>query len=229
MDVRELQRELLAAGEDPGAADGAYGPKTRAALASALTGDPARLTAHDIAEVAANLGLTPAHVGAVCDVESRGAGFDPATRRPIILYEPHIFHRRTGGKWSAGHPTVSYEKWRTRPYPPTQGGRYDQLLTAAGLDPDAAPSSASWGLFQIMGFNAEACGLKTPFAFALAMASSERKQLDAFSAFVRSQGLLDELKRQDWAGFASRYNGPGYEANGYHTKLAAAFKRRGGQ
>jgi hypothetical protein len=57
------------------------------------------------------------------------------------------------------------------------------------------------------------------------LARSEKDQLDAFIGFVRSNGLADELQRLDWAGFASRYNGPGYAANRYDTKMAEAYAR----
>ena len=33
------------------------------------------------------------------------------------------------------------------------------------------------------------------------------------------------LRRKDWTGFARGYNGPGYEANRYHEKLASAHAR----
>jgi hypothetical protein len=42
--------------------------------------------------------------------------------------------------------------------------------------------------------------------------------------FIEHNGLMDELRRGDWRGFARRYNGSGYAANSYDTKLAAAAK-----
>ena len=56
-------------------------------------------------------------------------------------------------------------------------------------------------------------------------ARSEKDQLEAFEGFVRANGLADELQRKDWAGFASRYNGPGYAANQYDVKMAEAYAR----
>ena len=47
----------------------------------------------------------------------------------------------------------------------------------------------------------------------------------AFAAFVRANNLADELQRRDWAGFASRYNGPGYAANRYDQRMAEAYAR----
>jgi hypothetical protein len=37
------------------------------------------------------------------------------------------------------------------------------------------------------------------------------------------------LKKQDWAAFAKAYNGPGYKANKYDTKLAEAYQHFSGQ
>jgi hypothetical protein len=33
---------------------------------------------------------------------------------------------------------------------------------------------------------------------------------------------MDDLRRGDWRGFAKGYNGPAYEQNDYHNKLARA-------
>jgi hypothetical protein len=46
--------------------------------------------------------------------------------------------------------------------------------------------------------------------------------LAAFEAFVRSNGILDELQRKDWAGFAKVYNGPG-QVETYSKLLSDAY------
>ncbi len=188
-------------------------------------GDPRPYARADVVDAADALGVTEAHVKAVLAVESRGRGFDPTTKRPIILYEPHVFHRETDGKWSSRFGGVSYEDWGHKPYPHTQDGRYGQLIYAMGLDEKAALRATSWGLGQIMGFNHEACGFKTVAQFVDAMVKSERDQLLAFARLLRTWGLGEKLKRGDWAGFARKYNGPGYKTNRYDEKLEAAYKR----
>jgi hypothetical protein len=159
-------------------------------------------------------------------VESAGRGFHPVSRLPIILFEPHVFHRETGGKWSAAAQIFSYERWGQKPYPKTQAGRYEQLFLACTADPGAALRSASWGLFQIMGFNRAACGFNSVWDFAKAHGHSERAQLLAFASYVEHAGLADELREHRWADFARRYNGPAYATHGYDQKLKAAFARR---
>ena len=93
------------------------------------------------------------------------------------------------------------------------------------LDGQAALESASWGRFQIMGFNFAACGYKSVMAFVRAMYESEGKQLDAFVAFIRHANLTAALREKRWADFARGYNGPGYAANSYDQKLQAAYEK----
>lgn len=255
MSIRKVQEKLKAAGFDPGPADGKWGPRTEAALDAALalaqggrgqsfeivvggggtggTGGgslPApltpvkRLTAADIAEAAAQLEVTPAHVKAVLEVECRGEGLAD-DGRPIILFEPHVFSRETGGRFDASHPDLSYPQWGARPYPATQAARWDQLGRAIQLNPTSALRSASWGLAQIMGFNHAAAGHASIDGFVAAMYRSERAQLDAFVALLLGWNLDDALRDAKWSVFALKYNGPGYAKHGYHTKLTAAYAR----
>ena len=93
------------------------------------------------------------------------------------------------------------------------------------LDREAALKSASWGRFQIMGFNHASAGHATIQTFIDAMFKSESAHLDAFVAFLQSTGLNDALKKKDWAKFARGYNGPDYAANKYDTKLEDAYNK----
>jgi len=187
-------------------------------------GPAKRLTDADIQEAATMLMVTPAKIRAVLEVESRGQGFGP-DGRPIILFEPHVFSRLTAHRFDATHGGVSYPKWGQKPYKKTQAERYDQLIYAMNLDREAALKSASWGLFQIMGFNHSVCGFTTVAEFVDSMCEGEREHLLAFVAFVVSNKLDDELRDGRWAEFAERYNGPAYATHGYHTKLAAAHEK----
>lgn len=177
------------------------------------------LTTADFARAAAALGCSVAAIRAVCSVEAPGGGFLPSGQ-PTILFERHQFSRRTGGKFDAQAPDISN---------PKRGGylggeaEHGRLQKASALDRTAALESASWGKFQIMGFNAAAAGFPTLQAFINAMYDSEGAQLDAFVAFVKGQGLADELRDLRWADFARRFNGVDFAANHYDTKLAAAY------
>lgn len=190
---------------------------------------PPALGPSDIAEAARRLRTEPARIGAVIAVESSGRGFHPATGRPMILFEPHVFHRETDGRHARARPDLSYARWGARAYPGTQAERWRQLADAAVLDERAALRSTSWGLFQIMGFNHLACGFTTVEAFTRAQALSERDQLLAFTAFLRSRGLDAALREGRWADFARGYNGPAYARHGYDRRLKAAYAEAAGQ
>lgn len=188
-----------------------------------------RLTDADFARAAVALGVDEPAIRAVTEVESLGSGFLP-TGEPKILFERHLFHHYTGGRYDRAFPDISA---------PTAGGygaaerQHQRLDRAARLDRDAALKSASWGLFQVLGGNHFAAGHATLQAFVNAMYAGESQHLDAFVAFVRAHTAMHEaLQGHDWAGFARRYNGPAYARNEYDTRLAAAYARhnkRGGR
>lgn len=161
-------------------------------------------------------------IHAFAEVEASGAGFFHG--EPKILFEPHVFSRLSHGTFDASHPLLSYPKWGARPYPPTQDGRYAQLLEAVGLDPWAGFCAASYGKFQILGSNFGACGFDTPWAFAFSQAYDEPSQLKAFEAFIRSTGIDKLLRASLWAAAARAYNGPAYLKNRYDVKLAQAAR-----
>lgn len=190
-------------------------------LASLVAKNAAPLTTSEIRAAAERMRCEEAAIRAVLKVESRGNGFSP-DGRPIILFEPHIFSKQTARRFDTSHPNISYKSWGAKPYPGTQNGRYQQLEEAFALDPEAAVSAASWGLFQILGLNHKACGFPTATGFVADMAQSEARMLAAFEAFVRANNILDELQRKDWAGFARVYNGPG-QVEKYSKLLANAY------
>jgi N-acetylmuramidase len=100
--------------------------------------------------------------------------------------------------------------------------QYARLEEAIACDRLAALESASWGLGQIMGFNAGLAGVRDAEELVLQMVQGENEQLLAMARFMRASGMHLPLQRRDWTGFASRYNGPSFAKNSYHEKLAAA-------
>lgn len=180
------------------------------------------LKEQDFAEAAASLNCEVAAVKAVCQVEAPRGGFNP-DGSPVTLFEGHKFYKFTDGLHSIDAPDLCYPKWTRAHYGRTWQAEQDRLQRAIALNREAALKSASWGRFQIMGFNHIMCGFDDVESFVAAMAQSERAQLQAFIAYVRAAGLAPALRRRDWAGFAAGYNGPGYEANDYDGKLAMAY------
>ena len=179
------------------------------------------LTHEDYVRAAAVLGVQVAVIKAVAAVEAPRGGF-LASGEPTILYERHIFSRLTGGKYDNKWPSISNR------IPGGYIGGYAEhlrLQRAVELDRDAALQSASWGKFQIMGFNYAACGCKTLQEFINLVYRSEQAQLGLFINFLRSQGLVKYSKALDFTGFARRYNGPAYARYSYDVKLRAAYRR----
>lgn len=182
------------------------------------------LTRQDFIDDAAKIGCEVEAVMAVAAVESKGGGFDPEGF-PKTLFEGHWFHKLTKGKFTATHPTLSYPKWTRVHYGRTWQEEKARLQAACALDRSAALMSASWGMFQIMGFNHTICGYKTVQSFVNDMCKSEDAQLGVFTGFILNSGLADELRDKRWADFARLYNGPEFAVNKYDQKLAAAYAK----
>ncbi len=192
-------------------------------LTSLRKQEAAQLNRADFEAIAARLNCEWEAVAAVAEVESGPLGGFAPDGRPVILFERHLFSRKTSSRYDAAHPRVSNRT--PGGYPRSQDERWAQLAEAYALDPEAALQSASYGRFQVLGQNYTNLGLPNAHQYVAKVARSERDQLEAFEGFVRANGLVDELQRKDWTGFASRYNGPGYAANQYDTKMAQAYAR----
>jgi len=183
-----------------------------------------RLNDVDIARTALLIGAGEDEIRAVIEVETSGGGFD-SQGRPKMLFEPHVFWRELGQgpkRTTAEAQGLAYPKWGTKPYP---ADSYSRLATAIKIDANAALRSASWGLGQILGSNHRAAGYASAGDMVEAFCDSEKAGLEAMVRFIESEALDDDLRRHDWSGFARGYNGAGYAHHGYHTKLAAAYRR----
>ena len=213
--------------------DGVAGPKTLAALAGRDTSK--LLKRKDLQQAADRLGVPLASVMAVNQVESRGEGF-ASNGRPVILFERHVMFERLQANGlseaeadalAAKHPALVNRK---------AGGyvggtaEHQRLAQAAQIHYAAALESASWGLFQIMGYHWQRLGYFDAQHFADTMALSEAAQLDAFVSFIETDTALHKaLKGKKWAEFARRYNGPAYGRNLYDVRLARAYAQFAGE
>ena len=182
------------------------------------------LTEQDFIDAAALLGCEVAAVKAVAEVEAPRGGFWPDDS-PVTLFEGHWFHRYTNGIYDASYHAISYSKWTRKWYGKTWREEQARLYAAVQLDRHAAYLSASWGKFQVMGFNFAIVGFATVESFVDAMRVSEGEHLEAFCAYVKHELLDDELREHRWDDFARRYNGPEYQKNDYAGKLARAYER----
>ncbi|TDR76574.1 putative peptidoglycan binding protein [Paludibacterium purpuratum] len=180
------------------------------------------LTEDGLTQVITTLEINRAAFWAVLQVESSGFGFLP-DRRPKILFERHIFHRESQGRFSKAFPDISN---------PQHGGysrgasEYERLQRAIALDREAALKSASWGIAQIMGFNYAIVGFTCVEDMVQRMVEGgEDRQIMAMAKFIQHNQLVDALRQDDWPRFARGYNGANYARNRYDEKLADAYAK----
>lgn len=208
-------------------ADGIAGEKTLSTLRSGKA-DPRLLKHVDISAAAEALDVEIGCVLAVNEVESVGHGF-LSDGRPKILYERHVMYKRlelTG--LNAADLADKFPNIVNQARGGYAGGtaEHARLNTAIGIHPQCAVESASWGLFQIMGYHWEPLGYANADEFVAAMKRSENDHLEAFVRLIKADSALHKaLKSRKWAEFARIYNGAAYKENCYDAKLAAAFTR----
>ena len=148
-------------------------------------GDGLPLTASGLDAAAVALGAGLEEVWSVIRVETRGWGF-LADRRPQILYERHVFNRLTHGKFRSTAPGISS---------PKAGGylggskEYDRLTQALALDREAALSSTSWGIGQVMGFHSAELGFDDVEQMITEIMISEDRQLAVMARFITGHNL----------------------------------------
>lgn len=247
--VKYLQRILRSLGYSEILVDGDFGPRTDAAIRNyqikgnlvvdgivgpntwvSLEKNNMSLSLSDYQRCSSLLGVPVAAIKAVQEVETAGRGGFLDKDRPVILFEGHIFwdrlqkHGLDPNDYVTSNGDILYKKWTKAHY---LGGtkEYYRLERAEKIHHLAALESASWGMFQIMGFNYSACDCRGVEEFVNEMSQSEGRQLDLFCQFIKHNGWDKYLRNLEWAEFAKRYNGPGYRENKYDEKLEKAFKK----
>lgn len=168
---------------------------------------------------------------AVAAVEAGQHGAFLATEEPVILFERHLFHRLTQGRFD-GALASGVRAETALISAPSPGGygavseQHAKLRAAVALARDPALRSCSWGLFQILGLNHQNAGYPQLARFITAMYRSADDHLRALVQFIRADGrLVDAIREHDWAAFAFAYNGPQYARHGYDRRMAEAFAK----
>lgn len=182
-----------------------------------------KLTDADFKRVSEELGVEVAAIKAVVSIEA-GAQMQGfwAPGVPVINFDNTMFARykskaqsKAGAKGEsvpAGLTGYAKREWTL-------------LINARKQNADGANMGTFWGMFQIGGFNYKVCGCESVNEFVKLMSYSEAEQLELFAAFIINTGMLVDLKAKNWSGFARKYNGASYARRGYHTKMAAAYKK----
>lgn len=223
-------------------ADGIAGPATLAKFAvPALTPSGAAqgvLTKDDFINAGKLLGCHPGMVEALALKETHGKAFLP-DGRPTILFERHQFYKRLPIVRKAGQTQASLIAIRDQAVKndgdicsSVRGGykggaaEYDRLARAQKYSDTAALESASWGQFQVMGFNAVAIGYPSVQEFVRLMYQGIDQHLIALVRFIlATPKALKGIREQNFAMLAGAYNGPAYAENKYDTDLQKYFNQ----
>ncbi len=171
--------------------------------------------------------LSPAAVKAVVKVESNGRGFrrDGSLK---ILFEGHIFWKElinvelNPNEYVRGNEDIVFKSFTRRFYATSL--QEERFRKAKAIHTQAALKSASYGMFQVMGFNYKTAGFDSVEAFMASLEVSEVNHLEAFFNFVKNtNGCFEALQNKDWATFARIYNGSAYKTNKYDEKMETEY------
>lgn len=168
-------------------------------------------------------------------------GVEVAAIKAVVLIEAG---KQMKGFYAPGVPVVNFDRSMYRAYaskarnkagdknakvPAGLSGyalrEWTQLVNARRKNSDGANMGTFWGMFQIGGFNYRLCGCSDVNEFVRIMSESEFSQLELFARFITNSGMLNDLRNKNWAGFARKYNGASYARRGYHTRMAAAYRK----
>jgi hypothetical protein len=182
-----------------------------------------------VAAAAGEVGVDPAALLAVAEVESGGKAFAlvEGRREPVIRFEAHYFDRRLAGEKRdlARRAGLASPKFGGVVNPRSQAARWRMLERAAAIDRKAACESTSWGLGQIMGAHWVWLGYPGIEALVGEARDGAAGQAKLMARYIEKAGLAEALRERDWEKFARGYNGPKYRRNAYHLKIRAAYER----
>lgn len=189
-----------------------------------------RQTATEIEKAAREFGLEPAALLAIAEIESAGQVFAKIDGRnePLIRFEGHYFDRRLSGaaQERARAEGLAAPDAGAVANPRAQAARWQILERAADIDHRAAYESTSWGLGQVMGAHWQWLGFDDVNALVTEARSGAAGQARLMARYLDKAGLTSALNDHDWEAIGHGYNGPGFRKNGYHLKLAEAYKRQ---
>jgi hypothetical protein len=175
------------------------------------------------------LRIEPGVAVAVIATESSGNGFQNG--RLIIRFENHYFWRLWGkdnpDKFRRHFRFNEAEPWKEHQFCPaqnaawqnfhgTQNSEWAVFTKARSFNDDAAKSSISMGLPQIMGANYKLIGYESASAMFTSFSKDERNQILGLFDFIQGPETVSRqvlaLQNQDFVAFAEQYNGPGQAA-----------------
>lgn len=174
-------------------------------------------------KVSATFGFEPSVMLAFIQVETGGKGFDPASGKIMIQFEPSWFKKKApyapSGKWNLNKVEVQSKEWPA-------------FNDAFSKNQDAAMESTSIGLGQIMGFHFKRLGFATVGDMWNHAKESLENQIWQIAKFIDTEQRLKEaIKNKDWFTIAKIYNGAGfmeiarrYGREPYNISMQKAYK-----
>jgi N-acetylmuramidase/Putative peptidoglycan binding domain len=186
-------------------------------------------TALAIAPIAKEINVPLARLLGIAEVESAGIAYAKVNGReePLIRIEGHYFDKRLEGeaqkmarKLGLASPIAGRVK-----NPSSQEKRYAMLAEMRKINAQAADESCSWGVGQVMGAHWKWLGYSSVNHFVATAEMSVIGQVELMAKFISKSGISGKIRAGDWKGTAGSYNGPGYRANKYDTKMEAASAR----
>lgn len=175
------------------------------------------LTKKQEADLAKEFDIELASLKAVDTVESGGKGFDDATGKIIIQFEPIWFKRQSpytpSGLWSQNGVERQAAEWKA----------FNDAFAKNRL---AAMQSTSIGRMQVMGFHYNRLGFKTVGEMWDYAKESEYNQMRLGLLFIKlNHKMYAALKENDFATFAYYYNGQQYKKFNYDVRLQEAYDK----
>jgi len=198
-------------------------------------GEAHAITDKDVSALATRLGVHPADLEAIAEVESNGFGWFKDGRIKI-LFEKHWFYKLLSGaqRDRAVREGLARKNWIS----PSNGGykdqsnadaRYRLLTKAMAINEEMALQSISMGRFQIMGFNYALCGFISAKQMWTKFLHSEVYQLEAFANFLTKKNLIAAVKNRDFDTVEEVYNGGGLNGAYARKMKTASDKLRAGK
>lgn len=207
-----------------------------------------QITKNQIIEIAKEFQVDYPSTKAVILKESSGSGFQNG--RILIQFEPHVFSAElTKRKIKHDLEVIKKDSRGLKTYKltafigdreitivngvETQTPEWKTFEIACQIHRESALLATSYGMGQIMGFNYRLAGFRDQYNGSGVMISSgvetmfklfsesEYYQVRGMFNFIKAYGLIDELQRKDWKGFAAGYN---KYAVGYAEDLEKYYK-----
>ena len=164
-----------------------------------------------VKKTAQEFNLEFAALMAFIEVESGGRGFDSATGKIIIQFEPSWFRKQApyapSGKWSLNKVERQTQEWIA-------------FNDAFAKDPHGAMESTSIGLGQVLGLHFSRLGYASVGAMWDDAKKGIARQIWQMAKFIATDHrLLPALRTKNWHLVATYYNGARYR------ELAAKIPR----